>query len=346
MFVWPTFDQTTAAVLEGCEAAWEFFGGVFRVVVPDNPKALVITADPVQPRLNDDFLEYSQARGFVIDPARVRSPKDKARVERLMPFVRDSFFRGGAFHDLEDTRRQAARWCLDEAGQRIHGTTRCHPFEVFQTQEAPCLLPKPERRYDLPVWQDLKVPRDHHLSVGKALYSVPTQYIGERVRVRSDSVLVRIYYKGQVIKTYPRKAPGSRTTDLNDYPEFLRHYAARDFAGIQAQAASHGEHIGVFATRLLEVPQPWTRMRQCYRLLGLVSRWGEQRVEKACRVSLELQVVDLKRLERMLELALEEGPPPEDLKPGRRPADLRFARPLSDFEVTRPVAGEVSHELQ
>jgi hypothetical protein len=87
-------------------------------------------------------------------------------------------------------------------------------------------------------------------------------------------------------------------------------------------------------------------MRQCYRLLGLVSRWGEQRVEKACRVSLELQVVDLKRLERMLELALEEGPPPEDLKPGRRPADLRFARPLSDFEVTRPVAGEVSHELQ
>ncbi len=346
MFVWPTFEQTTEAVLDGCEAAWEFFGGVFKVMVPDNPKALVISADPLYPLLNDDFVEYSQSRGFVVDPARVRSPKDKARVERPMPYVRDAFFRGGTFHSLADTRRQAGQWCLEEAGLRIHGTTRRQPLEVFKAEEAVHLLPRPEGRYDLPTWHKVTVQRDHHLSVGKALYSVPTQYIGEKVTVRSDSVMVRVYHKGQVIKTHAKQAPGGRATDPNDYPEMLRDYATRDVVSLQAKASSHGEYIGTFAARLLEGPQPWSKMRHCYRLLGLVKRWGAERVEKACRVLVELQVLDLKRLERMLELALEEGPPPVDLKPGRRPVDLRFARPLTDFELTRPVAGEVSHELQ
>ena len=91
-FVWLTFRQTTDAVIAGCAAAWRFFGGVFRTVIPDNMKAIVEDADALEPRLNQAFVEYAQARGFVIDPARVRRPKDKPRVERTVPFVRRSFF--------------------------------------------------------------------------------------------------------------------------------------------------------------------------------------------------------------------------------------------------------------
>ena len=80
MFVWPTYRQTLADVIAGFEAAWEFFGGVFSVVIPDNMKAIVTAADAVEPRLNDSFREYAQSRGFAIDPARVRSPKDKGLV--------------------------------------------------------------------------------------------------------------------------------------------------------------------------------------------------------------------------------------------------------------------------
>jgi transposase len=77
MFVWPTYRQTLADVIAGFEAAWVFFGGVFAVVIPDNMKAIVDKADAVAPKLNDAFREYAQARGFAVDPARIRSPQDK-----------------------------------------------------------------------------------------------------------------------------------------------------------------------------------------------------------------------------------------------------------------------------
>jgi transposase len=80
MFVWLSFTQTLAAFLAGCEAAWAFFGGVFRVLVPGNASAIVADADAVNPRFTAGWLDYMQATGFVTDAARVRSPKDKPRV--------------------------------------------------------------------------------------------------------------------------------------------------------------------------------------------------------------------------------------------------------------------------
>ena len=77
MFVYVTFSQSFNDVVAAFEAAWSFFGGVFRVVVVDNVKAIVDKADPTTPRLNDGFVEYAQERGFVVDPARVRHPQDK-----------------------------------------------------------------------------------------------------------------------------------------------------------------------------------------------------------------------------------------------------------------------------
>src|SRR4029077_6606863 len=74
-FVWPTFLQTTAAVCEGLDRAWWFFGAVIRTLVPDNTKAIVKHADALSPRLVDAFLDYVQARGIFVDPARVRSPQ-------------------------------------------------------------------------------------------------------------------------------------------------------------------------------------------------------------------------------------------------------------------------------
>ena len=132
-FVWPTYRQTLNDVIAGFEAAWAFFGGVFAVVIPDNMKAIVDRADATDPKLNDAFREYAQARGFAVDPARVRSPRDKPRVERSVSYVRSNFFAGEDFRDLDDCRARAAHWCGEVAGMRVHGTTRLHPAEVFAT---------------------------------------------------------------------------------------------------------------------------------------------------------------------------------------------------------------------
>jgi hypothetical protein len=80
-FVWPTFRQTTEAVCEGLDRAWMFFGAVVMSIIPDNTKAMIEQADALQPTLVAAFLDYVQARGLFVDPARVRTPKDKPRVE-------------------------------------------------------------------------------------------------------------------------------------------------------------------------------------------------------------------------------------------------------------------------
>jgi transposase len=304
-FVWLTFRQTTEAVIDGCEAAWTFFGGVFATIIPDNLSAVVDDADALEPRLNQAFVEYAQARGFRIDPARVRRPKDKPRVERTVPFVRASFFAGETFVDLADAQRRAEAWCRERAGQRIHGTTQCRPAELFAVEEQPRLLPAPTQRYDLPIYATAKVHRDHHIEVAKALYSVPGDLIGHRVDVRADRTLVRIYQRGQPVKVHPRQKPGGRSTDPDDLPSDKTVYAMRDLDRLRRMAAGHGEAIGVYAAALLDIPLPWTKMRQVYALLRLVQKWGATRVDAACRRALDAEAINVGLIGRMLERGTE-----------------------------------------
>ena len=135
-------------------------------------KAIVDVADALCPRINAAFAEYAQSRGFGVDPTRVRSPMDKGRVERTVAYGRGSLFAGEEFIDLGDAQRRAEAWCVQVAGQLIHGTTGRRPAEVFAVEEAPTLLPGPVMSYDLPVYSHPEVHRDGHVEVAKAIYSL------------------------------------------------------------------------------------------------------------------------------------------------------------------------------
>jgi hypothetical protein len=333
-FVWLTFRQTTGAVIDGCEAAWAFFGGVFATVIPDNMSAIVDNADALEPRLNQAFVEYAQARGFRVDPARVRRPTDKPRVERTVSFVRNSLWAGETFVDLADAQRRAETWCRERAGMRVHGTTQCRPAELFAVEELPRLSPAPTQRYDLPIYAMAKVHRDHHIEVAKALYSVPGNLIGHRVDVRADRTLVRVFARGQLVKVHPRQKPGGRSTDPDDLPADKTVYAMRDLEHLKRIAAGHGEAIGVYASALLDIPLPWTKMRQVYALLGLVKKWGAPRVEAACRRALDAEAVNVGLIGRMLERGTEQTTIQPTL-PGTVVTG-RFARDPAHFAVTAP----------
>jgi hypothetical protein len=339
-FVWLSFRQRTTDVIAGFEAAWAFFEGTFRVVIPDNMAAIVDDADALEPRLNRAFVEYAQARGFVIDPARVRRPQDKPRVERVVPFVRQSFFAGETFIDRADAQRRAETWCRQRAGMRIHGTIQARPAEVFRTLEQPRLLPAPTAPYDLPIYATAKVHRDHHIEVAKALYSVPGNLIGSRVEVRADRALVRIYAGGHLVKVHPRQAPGRRVTDACDLPAERTAYALRDLDHLRRLAAGHGPAIGVYADALLDHPLPWTKMRQVYALLGLVKKWGAARVNTACASALEHEAVNVGLIGRMLERATEHAEATSRARTGDpKVITARFARDPGDFAVGRPATG-------
>jgi len=263
-----------------------------------------------------------------------------------VPFVRNSFFAGETFIDLADAQRRAVEWCAVRAGQRIHGTHACRPVELFNLEEKPRLLPAPTSRYDLPIYASAKVHRDHHIEVARALYSIPGNLIGARVDVRADSALVRVFYRGALIKVHPRQAPGRRVTDAEDLPAEKTVYAMRDLDRLRRLAAAEGAAIGAYADALLDTPLPWTKMRQVYALLGLVKRWGAPRVETACARALETEAISVPLIGRMIERATENQPgltPAMAAKPGRAP---RFARDPGHFATKKPSNHKAEPEQQ
>ena len=154
-YVHLSFRQDLPAVIAGFDAAWAFFGGVFKVVIPDNMSAIVDRAHPTEPRFNQAFAEYAQDRGFLIDPAGARRPTDKPRVERMVPFVRGSFFAGeefAAWPTRSARRRPGAPGGPGSGSTGPPGAARpsCSPWR------APRLLAAPVFPYDLPVMRARK----------------------------------------------------------------------------------------------------------------------------------------------------------------------------------------------
>ena len=329
-FLWPSFGQTLEDVIAGLESAWASFGGIPKYLVIDNCPPAVATADPLHPVFTQGFPEYSQRRGFIADPARARHPKDKPKVERGVPYARERFFKGGQFRDLADVRNQAWGWCRDVAGLRIHGTTRRKPLVVFQDEEREALLPWDGEPYEIADWREAKVHQDHHIQCRSALYSVPSSLCppGRKVEAKVDSKLVRIYYQGQLIKTHLRQPKGGRATDPEDYPAELSPYTTRAPDGIKSKAAELGPAVAEFAQRLFDGPLPWAKVRQGHKLLRLGQRYTPERLDAACRRALDVDLIDVRRVERILVQALEQETTPELPAP---PATGRFARPGSVF---------------
>jgi hypothetical protein len=325
-----TFSQTLEAIIAGCEAGWRFFGGVFQVLIPDNMTPIVPKSDSTDPQFSVGWMEYAQARGFFTDPARVAHPCDKPRVERMVQYVRGNFFAGEDFVDLADAQARAQAWCADKAGQRIHGTTCARPAVVFAEREATALLPAPAAVYQVPIYAQAKVHRDYHVQVGNALYSIPEHLRGQTLSVRADGELVKLFFRGQLVKTHPRQPAGGRSTDPADLPAGKTGYAMRDLTRLITTAAGHGPDIGIYAERLLDHQLPWTRMRQVYRLLGLVKRYGADPVNTACSRALELDVVSVTKIAAMLQKATENTPAePPRAASGLAPA--RFARDPDEY---------------
>jgi len=335
-YVHVTFEQTVAAVIEGLEDAWAAFGGVTRRVVLDNLRAAITKADRYDPIFQRTMEEYARHRGFILDPAPVRMPTGKPHVERAVPYVRENFFRGETWRDRGHVEEGVRVWVRDVAGQRIHGTTRRRPLELFEQVERSTLLPVVGERFDPPCWKRCTVHPDHHISFGKALYSVPTRFCRQRVWVRGDSRLVRIYADRELIKTHPTQPPGSRSTDHTDYPDTLTAYTRRDPQRLIRQAETHGVHIGRFAAELLAGVFPWAKLRQGQRLLRLGEKYGWPRLDGACQRALAFELLNVHRVERILRLDLDAAPAADAAASEVRIYPLRPRYARADTSFTHP----------
>ncbi len=305
-YVHLSFTQTITDFICGIEDAFEFFGGVTKRVVIDNLKAAVKKANKYNPVFSRTFNEYADYRGFTIDSTDSYSPKQKAKVERQVPYVREDFFRGEQFLNLEHAQREAVKWCVEIAGMRTHGTTRKHPFVEFKQHEKSKLKPLVKERFDTPNWGTPKVHPDCHVRFFNALYSVNFKYVGKETDVRGDSKLVRIYIDGKLVKTHTRQPSGGKSTDHgNDYPKEQTAYTMRDPNYIIGRAKEKGKSVGEYAEHLLGGQFPWSKIRQSQKLMRLCEKYGETTVDAACARALSFDLVNVTRLEKIIKRALE-----------------------------------------
>jgi len=312
MYVHITFRLDTRAVIEGLEAAWEYFGGISQILIVDNLTPVVDKADRYNPRINKIFLEYTQYRGFIVDPTNPSHPRGKPIVEANVAYVKKNFFAGEDFICLQDCQERAIEWCSHVAGKRIHGTIRQKPIELFESLEKDKLAPYDGTRYDTPYLAYPVVHTDHHISFKKSLYSLPTKYIGKTVEVKGDSALVRIYFNDELIKTHPRMPQGARSTDFDDYPAEITPYTLRNANYQISQGTKRNPAIGDYIAFLLSGTYPWHRIRSAQSLLRIADKYGYERCAAACSKAKAYGVYDVRRIERMLKNGVEADLPKDD----------------------------------
>jgi hypothetical protein len=282
----------------------------------------VIKADLYDPKLNRAYAEMAAHYGCLIDPARAQKPKDKPRVERMMPYVRDSFWRGRTFGSVVDMQTRAVDWALTIAGTRAHRSLdSTAPLALFQSVEASALLPLPAAPFELARWLAPKVAPDCHVNIDKVLYSVPWAHIGTQVDARVTETLVEIYHAGQLIKTWPRAERGRRT-DPADYPPEKIAFFMRTPTWCRSRADGLGEHVAELIAGLL-ADTALHHLRAAQGILGLADKYGPDRLDAACARSLAVGDPSYRTVKGILAVgADQQAPPPADRASGVTPAHL------------------------
>jgi len=265
-----------------------FMGGVERVTL-DNLKSGVIKPDLYDPRLNRGYREMAAHYGCFIDPCRVSHPKDKGKVERDVQTVRQQFRKLLALHptmDIAEGNQRIRIWCIDEYGQRDHGTTGLKPYPTFIEKEQPALRQLPDDVFEIATWKEAVVHPHHYIQFKRKTYSIPEPYVGKKVWVKGSEKLIRVYYHDKLIKQHVITS-AYRHTDTEDFPENVRAVLDKGFPlRLQKQAARIGPSFQKLIRGVLE-PHAFINMRRAQGLLRLAEKQSHKLVEQAAALALE-----------------------------------------------------------
>ncbi|KAA0259349.1 IS21 family transposase [Deferribacter autotrophicus] len=173
--------------------AFEYFGGIPRVIKIDNLKSGVLKANFYEPVIQKEYaamLEYYGSSSFA---CKVRYPQEKGKVESGIKYVKNNFFKSIKERDLDKVKIILRDWQENICNKKIHGTTRKVPYEQFMEKEKSCLLSIPGKRYEVYEVSERIVNRYSHITYKYNYYSVPYKYVGSKVNIRSNGSILKIY---------------------------------------------------------------------------------------------------------------------------------------------------------
>jgi hypothetical protein len=259
-------------------------------------------------------------------------------VEAGVKYVKGNFLPTRTFRDLTDLNTQAWQWVMNQAGERIHGTTREKPLERF-VLERPLMRPLPPIAPDLGVWTQVSVHRDCHVQFEKSLYSVPFALVGKRLWLKATDTTVTVFEDYRLVATHLRaRVIGTRRTVREHLPPEAQAFFAHDRAWCCEQAQKVGAACAELVGRLLG-DRILERLRAAQGVLRLLKPYGRERLEAACARALAHDSPHYRTVKTILAGGFDQQPRHDD--PGMASAYMqqaRFVRPARElFDSSEPL---------
>jgi len=271
--------------------AYQYLGGVTRILVPDNLKTGVDRVEWYTPVINKCYHEMAEHYGTAVIPARVRKPKDKPSVEGAVGVISTwiiAALRNWRCFSLRELNEAIAEK-LEEFNRKPFQKKPGSRLSIFEEYEKPVLQPLPDKPFELAEWKVCVVAYNYHVSVDKMFYSVSYEHIKQKVDVRLTRSTVEVFLKGTRIASHIRKYghPGQYTTVPEHMPEDHLKYTHWNAERYISWARSIGENTAaviraILASRKIEQQS----YRACTALLKLSDKYSAHRLEAACKRAL------------------------------------------------------------
>ncbi|MFT7561654.1 MAG: transposase [Flavobacteriales bacterium] len=313
-FAYASCSQRKADWIDAHVKAFEFFGGVPEILVPDQLRSAVSKPCRYEPVINVSYQHMASHYKTVVIPARPLKPKDKAKAENSVLIVQRwilARLRHQTFFTLAELNRVIAVLLVD-LNQRPFKKLPGSRLSQFELLDKPALQPLPSKAYEYIEFKLARVNIDYHIEFDKAFYSVPHHLVKAQVEVQATSDGVALLFKGKQVTRHPRShSTGKFTTDTQHMPK--AHKAHQDWT--PQKLASRGRRIGPFTQQVVKAliqqkKHPEQAYRACLGLLNLSKQYTPSRLEAACQRSLHIKAPRLKNVKSILESNMDQLPLP------------------------------------
>jgi len=328
-FARATLSQDLGNWVESHVAAFEYYQGTPKLIVPDNPRTGVDRACRYEPDLNRTYHEMATHYGVAVMPARPRKPRDKAKVENAVLLAERwiiAALRHRRFYSLPELNEAIAE-LLDKINHRPFRKREGSRASLFAEVERPALQPLPTERYMLAHWKTVRASIDYHVEVDRHYYSVPYQLAGQKLEARFTATTVEILHGGKRVASHIRSSAAYRHTTIAEHMP-KSHQAHLEWS--PSRLIHWAEGIGVATAEVVRTilerkPHPEMGYRACLGVLRLEKMYSKARLEAASQRAVQLQTFSYQSLKSILKNSLDRQLllEPEAAHPGPRHENLR-----------------------
>ncbi|RKZ24736.1 IS21 family transposase [bacterium] len=316
-FAEATLSQNLQDWLGSHRRAFEFFGGVPELVIPDNLKSAVSKPCRYEPDLNPSYQDLAEHYGTAVIPARVRKPKDKAKAEVGVQIIERwilARLRKQTFFSLADANSAISALLAELNTRPFKKLPGCRK-EAFEALDQPLLKPLPTQPYSFAQWKKVRAGIDYHVDIDGHYYSVPYKLRGQQLDARISDNSIECFLHSKRIASHIRSSEKGRHTTVSSHmPKGQQEYADWNPQRLINWAKTIGPQTAVMIEIIISSRQhPQQGFRSAMGLINLAKVYTPQRLEDACSLALDGQATNYKSVKSILHTGLDQQPRQQQL---------------------------------